>query len=221
MNLFFAALIVSFSAVAGVRECKQFVEQNLKPAISFDDKAEDHGYRFVKQESSALDYIKKYEISKLEIPSEVKKAKQESIDCKLLMDPQSKQEYCPSLFENFNFLRGLLHGMKHNGWSKETVELGKQRVFDYIKMTTTPDIQLIHLALSYSLLEMYYTEFPHKNFDLKKLSKSRVELEKASKELQKNSKKFDSKNCSDIQFAMKEELKAAEVFRAQLVSFLK
>jgi hypothetical protein len=210
---FILLLLISFPALADVKTCRDFVDKVLTPAVTLDEKAEDHGYRFVQNEEKALSFIRSYDSSKLQISEEMKLAEQEMNDCKVLMEQKNKDNYCGGLFENFNYLRGLIYGTKKYKWKPSTVQLAKKNVTSFIHESTIPGIPLIYIALSYSLLDDLSPS--------EKIKADRLELEKVISKLQADAKKNPTKECPGIQKAMRTERQEAEKFRAKLAQLIK
>ena len=220
MKFLFLVLLATSAYANDVKVCQDFMNKVLTPSITFVDGTDDHGYRFVKSEKEALKSINKYDSSKLSIADEVAKASNEMNDCKYIYDPKFKQDYCPGLFENYHFFQGLMYGMKNYGWSKSTIESGKEKLFGFIKETTIAGIPLIHVALSYALLEDFATKFPNDNISLQEVKQDRAELERTIQRARMKAEGKSVENCEDVQSSMKRERKEADLYRNKLLSII-
>lgn len=206
-------MLLTTSALADVKTCNDFVEKVLKPAVTFDEKTNDHGYRFAQDETKALTFIKSYDVSKLQLKEEINLTTREINDCKVLNDPKTKDQYCISLFENFNYLRGLLYGTRNYNWKPSTIELARKDVKSYLEETTTPGVPLVYMAISFAILNDLSPS--------EEVKAERAKLEKVIAEGQKYAREHPAKDCASIQRSMKNERQKADVFRLKLAEFLK
>lgn len=156
-ELFLMITLIFSTQVFGVShdECAKFGKEVLAKAIFEDPKASDNEYpfRFIKDEKTAVEYLKKFDVKKLNFSE--KKAQQEeetkyylanNCDQKLF---DKKFLFCESFgFASRDFFVGLIYGMKNYSWSNETILLGKQKLWDYLNGASEYSTSSINLLIS-------------------------------------------------------------------------
>lgn len=218
--ILFVGFIFSFNVFAdGVSECEDFKTNILTKAIFEDPKAEDHPFRFVKDEKTALKFIENYQSTKLALEERVKNTKKEMSDCDHLNKPD-KEKYCSVTFENLNFLRGLIYGMKHYGWKPSTIQLAKEKIRTYAVLSSQNGLPLLDLAVAYSVLGLLKEELPSTQIDSVMLKKYQSELEADIKDLSTEMKSVKTQECFVVQQRMKKEIAIAETHRTKYKTLL-
>ncbi len=220
MKLLFGLLFVfgcASSSKPKITTCEQFKQQVLVRAIHVEESTEGHGDRFVKDEKEALSFLEQYEVKRLGLAERRQLREQEMIDCAAF---KHEANLCEGQFPNYNFLRGLIYGMKHYGWSRPTIDKGIQVTLSYLNATAQDQYTLFDMLMSASLLNYLNQEGlingPSKNETQKFMNQT----EKLSSKHRNHLKAHPAKVCGDYQKLMKDETKAAKDLASTLRGLL-
>ncbi len=202
-------------------QCERFAEEVLKQAVSKDNL--DIGPTFVKDEAKALDFIKRYDINLLNIPELKIETEKLMTDCdyfKQQMNVQTRTLVCQNDFENFDFMTGLVYGMKNHGWKPSTIALGKQTIYNYLNYISENETSIIRLSIGYAILRNLVEKLPEMGPPLEKVQTQNQELEKTTEKLallESNA----SLDCNRFQLSKQAQAKEVSLYRLKLASLLK
>lgn len=197
-------------------DCEKFKKEVLTAAVYAGPSMKDHGQRFVRDEARAAQFIQKYDVKYLNFSGLAEARERAKIDC-------TQEAVCNSSFENFNFLRGLIHGIKNNGWSPETNAKGTEIVISYLRNVTT-QYTFIDIAMAATLLDYLNAEGLVRGLERSETKNLKTEIEKVGSDMRTKLKTNTSVQCADQRARMlEEESKARELSArlAELVSKIK
>lgn len=231
----FSLLFFSFMSLASPAEigfaCKKFEKEILVKGITETPTAA-QPYRFIKDEKIALTYIAQYDVKKLGLNDSVaiKKQKQDyyaANNCPTEEKIEEKFQDCSSSFliPNRNFLLGLLYGMKHHGWSKETNKKAEEKVWSYVHETLKAPV-FINLLIVTSMIQEAVEAEVIKKIDLKALSNFKMQLNEETRKhskilLDKTFDKSDKERCEITKKQRLEEAKVAQSFAGKFFKLIK
>jgi hypothetical protein len=222
LSLLFLFFISFNSEAEVVPLCKKFEKEILVKGITETPTAL-QPYRFIKDEKIALTYIAQYDVKKLGLNNsdDIKKKKLDfysANNCPTEEKIEEKFQDCSSsyLIPNRNFLLGLLYGMKHHGWSKETNKKAEEKVWSYVHETLKTPV-FINLLIVTSMIQEAVEAEVIKNIDLKALSNFKMEFNEETRKhskilVDKTFNKSDAERCVITTKHHLEEDKIAKTF---------
>lgn len=214
-------LLLSMSAHANDSQvCLEFTKNVIKPLLVDNEKGgEDDTWQIIKDEAKVVAALKAYDSEKFSVRDAVKGSDQRTKDCDSFFSKDI--QYCSDRrFEHFFFLRGLIYGMKHHGWKKSTIDLGTQRVLEYVTASTEPKMGLLELSTATDILNHLLKHFPQKGIDAIATKKLDQEIS-ATRDVRKDKRrKSPSKTCELLEKELQEERAVAEPFRLRLAKVL-
>jgi len=208
-------LLISFSAFAfDQQECDTFKKEVLKKPISEDPTAMDHPFRFAKQDSDAFEMLSKYDVKKLQLESTKISRIKAYKNCQTEQDQKQNYPFCEAHFDNYNFFRAAIFGMKHYKWSEKTKEIAKKKIFEYLDEVQSMEPAFLDVVMGINLLDMLaYDNLVNLNYKITNALKRDVET--AREEL---ANKFsESKECSVIKKNRFKEDEYTKTFAKRLV----
>lgn len=191
-----------------LKRCESYRHKVLEPAVSFEERSADHGYRFVKDEKKALDFISKFEPRELQFQENTKRLSKARSTCQ-------EVPYCENAVASFNFLRGLTYGMKNYNWASKTKEEAREKIWKYAHKVLDLKPNLLHLMMASNLLKILAAEKLIQKPTLEKISAFYSELELQDELLRKKAK-LQGGDCKVQQTIRVEEEKLVNQFTEKL-----
>ena len=138
--------------VEKINSCNQFSKTVLKKAI-FEDSTlpeKDIPTRFVKDEKQALVFINSYDPTKLSFSERNCNSRNYQLDCakKDIKEPLD----CEFSFPVLNYFRGLIKGMKINGWSSKTITFAEDVIKKHVSYVFSSEPQLIDMLITFEII---------------------------------------------------------------------
>ncbi|HXH31120.1 MAG TPA: hypothetical protein VNJ01_09945 [Bacteriovoracaceae bacterium] len=221
LHLLILLSVFTLSVRADENLCEVFNQEVLEKATIRDESANKRGQRFVKDEKEALGYIQKYDIQRLGLAYNRKLSKDWVSSCKGKGPHNSAHlPYCNSVIENVNFLSGLIHGLKHNQWSKGTRELALKKIWSYIDEARNNNESILDLAISINLLSYGSSENVFTGIDAAAIKQLDKQMEEENERLHKLAKQ-GTLSCEDLRASKKREKNSTEDFTKRLNKLIK
>jgi hypothetical protein len=194
-----------------MKRCEDFKENVLKPAVTYESE-----WKFVKDEATAKKFITDYDVSLLGIESNKVKFQSAKPECSKL-----KVSYCHNSINSFNYLSGLIYGMKNYGWNKELISLSKNRIWSYIDQTITVESSLLELAMAAKLLKVMAENQLVTRPTLTDIVQLQTDLDLASKKILTLAKgKKKPMSCKDSNEVMNREIQFVSEYTEKLRKML-
>ncbi|MCK5074617.1 MAG: hypothetical protein KAQ98_14400 [Bacteriovoracaceae bacterium] len=192
-----------------------------KPIKEFENAIRKEEYvAFIEDEKKALFYIDNFDFSKLTTQQEYKYFKLILENCskdnlEIYAKLEKNRQSCSPIFDELNFMRGLIYATKNFKWSTKTVEKVKSKILRYIKFQATLDTTpIIHSLISLTLLKEMVEYGLISNKYKKEIVSARDKGEQRAEDLKKQLKKekidLNKYNCSDLNRFHNRELKISK-----------
>lgn len=137
-----------------IKTCKQFSANVLRKAVYEDAKASQDvsPYRFVQDEKQAVGFLNSYN------PAELSLADQKCINRNFVLncvnpDPVRDSLGCETTFDVLNFFRGLLTGVRMNGWTSNTLIMAEEVIKKHVNYVLSSEPTLLDTMISLTLIK--------------------------------------------------------------------
>ena len=114
---------------------------------------------FVQDESAAINFIRQFDVNKLTAAEELQYLQILLANCnpdtiKEYEQLQRQRKMCVEIFDDLNFLRGLIFANKNYVWSAKTKQMATEKIFTYLKhVSNWPTPIFGYLEVAGSILE--------------------------------------------------------------------
>ncbi|OFZ22065.1 MAG: hypothetical protein A2202_00885 [Bdellovibrionales bacterium RIFOXYA1_FULL_36_14] len=218
-----------------VNECLQQNDQVVKKAVTNIENAKnkDEYVEFVKDENKAINFIQSLDLKKRDTHFYENKLTQLMINnctgpnLKLYMSLEKDRKYCAEIFDELSFMKALIFATKNYAWSKQTKEMAKNKIFDYIKhlsnIDKTPLVsQMIPLSLLQTMMEYGLIDNSLKQDIIVANENANQLMSKFKEELKNNKiKDIERYNCNSFKKFSTRELNYSSKVQIFLKTLLK
>lgn len=186
------ALFISTLSFAkdDLKRCESYRHKVLTPAVTFEERSPDHGYRFVKDERKALGFISKFDVRELQLEENKKKFEKVKDSCVV-----DQTAYCNNSAPAFDFLRGLSYGLKNYDWSPKTKNQALDKIWKYNRKIIDSKPNLLQLMMVTSLLNTLAHDGLIEKPTALQISTLYKELEMKDEKLREETKNTKSSDC--------------------------
>ena len=211
------ALFISSLAFAkdDLKRCESYRHKVLIPAVTFEERSPDHGYRFEKNEKKALGFISKFEVRELQLEENKKKFEKVKDSCEV-----DQTAYCNNSAPAFDFLRGLSYGLKNYGWSPKTKNQALDKIWKYNRKIIDSKPNLLQLMMVTSLLNTLAQDGLIEKPTALQISTLYKELELRDEKIRGESKKHKSSDCQVRKEIYLKEKNLLEEFSGKLKALI-
>lgn len=202
------------------RACQLHRDKLVAKAFTEAEDAEldDEHYFFVRNEKTALNFIKNFDLTKFTLVENQQEYQAIIQGC--VLEKDAKHQTCDTIFVTYKFFRGLVYGLRQYPWSDSTKRQATQLTLNYLDYVARSNSSIMDILFANDLLQRLAE---HAYIDPKLYTATwdfKQSTEKKFEDLKERISKLGKKNldCQDInQFYMDERKTVKELSENFLV----